>query len=702
VRVCFGVAGRRREAAPGQAGGVLGHEDVAALGAVVSDRELLGAHVVFPPHVQVAVEAAAQDLLPVVGVGACVQAGGVQGGQVARAVGPHGSAARGVAGPAAVVLRAVLQLVGQARAGKHGGRARGNVGQRAVVCQHVRHGTAPHVPCGEIDRLEQRAALEHVRQVRVLNEPAAQARRVLQIRAVLEHAREIPHARNVPTRKRIERLDVRAALEHVGHVDAGARVPQQHGLQVVVAQRLATLEHATEVLRGARVPAHVTQRVQLLAAGEHPGHVRRLRHVHAAAVEREQLVVVLEPAGGVVHDDAALGAHVLHAVLCGLERRRRGGCVAGGLHVAERRDPRKIGRCHFDARIGGARAQDQLGIGLHILPPRGAVQAEAATQEGIVPNVGDGARMRCRARVARRQAARAVEPRLAAALAHTPHAVGGLAIRKVVIHAGTIEHGLLARDNRGQQIASGKGRGGFTAAPSGEANHVGQVGSSRCVHIPFGEVKLGQLAITIEHVREVLNGMRVPASDAGVVHERTAIGEHAAHIRHVAHIPVAHERDVSQRVAVFEHAVGVGHLARLPTNDASEARKLAISGEHPGSVLNPRDIKAIAVERGEVHVTGEPNELDVVEIRCGAVVVAKAIKLKHEVVLLLGCNRESGASITNVRSVVRKIDITHAIATRTASRSGEVGCVVQLERNVGIARICGNLVIDIHGINAGC
>ena len=497
------VAGRRRQGAPGQVLRDFRDRVVAALGTVIADREGLGADVVLPPDVLV-VEAAAQDLLPVigedgVGLGAALR---VESRELARAIGPLLAALGDVAGPGAVVGRALSQRICEPSALQDGSRARRDLQKRTVSRQHVENGGAGlEVPFAEVNGLKRGAALEHVGQVRASDLPVLDGGLVLEPRAALEHRGEVLDVLRLPEAKGRELGDARAALEHRGHGLGALGRPILQGDQVVVAEGDVAREDPTHVLDGARVPCEAGERRELLVAREEARQARGGEHVHARAIEGHELVVVLEPADGVADDDAALGGDVSDAVLRGLKGSRSRIGVAVGGSVTQRLDPGQVlGRIGvaLDDGLRHAGPEDELLVLLHVLPPGVVVGLEPAAQEGVVPPVGELARVGRGARVAPGQTAGAVEP---GPVGQNPSAVARRALRQVVVHAGVREDRLLARDEGSQGVPIARVH----------ANHVGAVG--RALHIPGAQVEGRELAVAVEHAREVLDRARVPTRD---------------------------------------------------------------------------------------------------------------------------------------------------------------------------------------------
>ncbi len=260
-----------------------------------------------------------------------------------------------------------------------------------------------------------------------------------------------------------------------------------------------------------------------------------------------------------------------------------------------------------------------LAGGLDVLPPGGAVGAKAATQYGVIPDVGQGPLVAVVGHdgIALGQAVGVVEPVLAL---EAPDAVPIGAGREVVVHAR-------ARQDRG---GAGDDGGQGLEHVRGDADHVLAVGGP--LHLPLAQVQGLELAVAVEHAREVIDLGGVPSGDALVGLQRPGVGEGGPHVGDVLGLPVSHVGDVGQGVVVLEDAVHVLEVLGLPAQDARDPAELAVAGKHPRGVPDLGDVQVLAVEGGQLRVACLLHERDLAEPELAASLVGHGDGVKHQVV----------------------------------------------------------------------
>ena len=577
--------------------------------AAVADGQHAGAHVVAPPHVQVAFKRAlneADELVPVhveVVAGVLVQAVGQEVAAV-RIRRNHAFARCGVeAGPAAVV-DGVRREACEARALEHGCLARLNVDEALAAVEEAGERGIFHDPGGKVHGDDVQRVLEHVGhghgEARALvgDLPTGDGLLGGEARAVGEQVGEVPHVADVPVLKGREVGKQQRAVEHVRQHLGARHSPVPQLLEAGVGERGHVAEHAGEVLNLRHVPlADVLDVGKLLIVGEHVGDaggdadVARSgeRHVHARTVEGLEVLVAREPVGRVLQPHVALrrdvfderivlqlafGQRVAYGAVLGDEAAvlvARGADLAVPRQLVGRGVGVAFGARHGDGAVGvgavvGADGERAVRGAVRVdveRPPRAAprrlVGLEAAAGVIGVPHVGVHRVVMLvgTQRVTAGQAQRVIPPGTARGrvLKH-PAAVPRLAHEQRVVEARRRRGGAaFGKAQRGRAAGDDLGD---VHAPAEEALHAG-VGRG-LLHVPLRDVERDERR-RIRVVGELDARRGVVLQDLPLGHE---VG-HVEHVREVLDVGRVPRGDVGvalQAGAVLEHGLHGGDVAR--------------------------------------------------------------------------------------------------------------------------------------------
>jgi len=500
--------------------------------------------------------------------------------------------------------------VGQIRLGAQG--YRGHVGALEQPCEAERSArdavaARAHVPILEVHRGQGCAIQEHVVHVGGVGRvPVADARGVGKGARVVEHVAE------------------------VGHV---ARLPPADAVQV--GQRIVVVEHVGQVLRRAHVPVdEAVQRAEPLAVVEHAREVLGVARVHGRTGEALQILIALEPTGGVEHDDVVAGHDVLDPIRArrrsdagsshgrsqprqregvaaverraALEHRARAVVAAPGLRGA------RLG--HLHVRLAGGAAIQAEGERLArqvILPPSILVRVEMPARRAARPAVGARTAVDARA-VARGQSLAVVVPQAAVQPpVAVDHPAGGYArghghraaVDGDVGGCGRAGEARVVQDDVRTQLECaqlGEPREHARARPA-----LTQAGS----HVPRADVQRGDVRIAAEHIVEMHDVAHIPARQVDVGQGARRAGqarEHAPHARGRARVPILDILEARQRGAVVEHVVEVFNLAHIPVQQERQVIDRTAALEQALHVLDVVDLPvADAVDGVQLDIARE-------------------------------------------------------------------------------------------------
>ena len=515
---------------------------VGLVGLLKAERQGVLGHVVAPPDVVVAVEAALDNGIEVIViVGVHVAAGRIMRSEDGGAIVP---------GPVLVEPRTlfltVVYQVGKSGTLENGGGARLDVVERAAACEHVGHVLANHLPCGQVEVLQGRAVAEHLGKggdgARV---PLPYRHLVNDARSTLEHGRKVGDLGDVPIGQRREVGDGSATLEHGGHGRCLGNIPRGKTIQALLVEGGIAREHAREIRDLVGMPSVGTHEVcQQCVALEHVLERRGVVDVHVGGIEVGELDVVGKP---------RLGEGDVEAARAGCRHRVDSGQL--GLDRGTRRKPGKVGRdeVHRVGAVGtqGERLEATIIVLVGELPPAHVVRLEAAAKNIAIPDVRerivkDLVRRRARPeRIAHAQALGAIEP---GSIGKLPHALGACATCKRIVKAASDERNIASHGKRGNGAAAGEH----------VLERVGRLGRN---HMPSGDVESGEARAVLEHGGEVGYLDDTPLLHAADIRELGAILEHLAQVGSRSDVHAA-GLDIMQRGVALEPGAGVLHDQR--------------------------------------------------------------------------------------------------------------------------------------------